>query len=119
MSKKNNTRWILQDVEQQERGHQWPFSCYSPAKDCASVPGLDDISPEEVRFEAYQVCLLYYLFLTRLPGLVKVTVKFSASSVVASRVQVAVSILMVFPLTMPMKRIFSQGSFNLNCSVDT
>ena len=34
---------------------QWVFSCYSPAKDCASVPGMDDICPEELRMEAYQV----------------------------------------------------------------
>ena len=47
--------FLFQDMEQMERGHQWPFSSYSPAKDCASIPGLDDLSPEEVRFEAYQV----------------------------------------------------------------
>ena len=29
------------------------FSCYSPAKDCVSVPGIDDVSPEELRHEAY------------------------------------------------------------------
>lgn len=46
---------VKQDVEQMEKGKQWPYSCYSLAKDCASIPGLDDISPEEIRFEAYQV----------------------------------------------------------------
>lgn len=44
---------VKQDLEQSEKGHQWLFSCYSPAKDCASLPGIDDISPEEIRFEAY------------------------------------------------------------------
>ena len=39
---------------------QWVFSCYSPAKDCASVPGMDDICPEELRMEAYQVTFGYY-----------------------------------------------------------
>ena len=38
-----------------EKGHQWPYSCYSPAKDCISIPGIDDISPEEMRYDAYQV----------------------------------------------------------------
>jgi hypothetical protein len=47
----------FQDMEQMERGHQWLFSCYSPAKDCTSIPGMDDISPEEMRFEAYQVLM--------------------------------------------------------------
>jgi hypothetical protein len=42
-------------MEQMERGKQWAFSCYSPAKDCVSIPGLDDVSPEELRLEAYQV----------------------------------------------------------------
>ena len=25
------------------------ISCFSPAKDCVSVPGMDDLSPEELR----------------------------------------------------------------------
>ena len=47
---------VKQDLELAEKGHQWVFSCYSPAKECASIPGLglDDLSPEELRFEAYQ-----------------------------------------------------------------
>jgi len=30
---------VKQDVEQSTKGQQWQFSCYSPAKDCASIPG--------------------------------------------------------------------------------
>ncbi|CAB4066551.1 NUPL2 [Lepeophtheirus salmonis] len=46
---------VKQDVEILEKSGQWIFSSYSPAKECASIPGigLDDISPEEMRFEAY------------------------------------------------------------------
>ena len=41
------------DLEQWEKGNQWIFSCYSPAKDTACFPGLDDMSQEELRWEAY------------------------------------------------------------------
>ncbi len=41
------------DMEQWEKGRQWAFSCYSPAKETACYPGLEDISPEEMRLEAY------------------------------------------------------------------
>jgi len=44
---------VKRDLEQSEGGKQWSFSCYSPAKDCPSIPGLDDLSPEELRHEAY------------------------------------------------------------------
>ena len=44
-----------QDMDAVDKLGQWVFSCYSPAKDCASVPGMDDICPEEMRMEAYQV----------------------------------------------------------------
>ena len=46
---------VCQDMEAVDKLGQWVFSCYSPAKDCASVPGMDDICPEELRMEAYQV----------------------------------------------------------------
>ena len=44
---------VKQDVEASQKGKQWLFSCYSPAKDCISIPGMDDISPEEMRVESY------------------------------------------------------------------
>ena len=40
---------VKQDMESAEVSGQWVFSCYSPGKDCASVPGMDDVSPEELR----------------------------------------------------------------------
>ena len=40
---------VKQDMESAEVSGQWIFSCYSPGKDCASVPGIDDVSPEELR----------------------------------------------------------------------
>ena len=40
---------VKQDMESAEVSGQWIFSCYSPGKDCASVPGMDDVSPEELR----------------------------------------------------------------------
>jgi len=45
---------VKQDMDAVDKLGQWVFSCYSPAKDCASVPGMDDICPEEMRMEAYQ-----------------------------------------------------------------
>ena len=40
---------VKQDMESAEVSGQWIFSCYSPGKDCVSVPGMDDVSPEELR----------------------------------------------------------------------
>ncbi|KAF4517498.1 hypothetical protein B566_EDAN004537 [Ephemera danica] len=37
-----------------EAGQQWPFSCFSPLKDEHLIPGMDDLSPEELRLEAYE-----------------------------------------------------------------
>ena len=34
---------VKRDVETSEHGKQWSFSCYSPAKDCPCIPGIDDI----------------------------------------------------------------------------
>merc|ERR1719414_2831564 len=45
---------VKQDMESWEKSGQWAFSCYSCSKDCASVPGLTDLSPEELRHEAYE-----------------------------------------------------------------
>ena len=39
-------------MEQIEKGHQWPYSCYSPEKGGISIPGIEDISPEEMRYDA-------------------------------------------------------------------
>ena len=45
---------MKQDVELCEKGKQWPFSCYSPAKETACVPGIEDVSPEEMRLDFYE-----------------------------------------------------------------
>ncbi|XP_023327531.1 nucleoporin-like protein 2 [Eurytemora carolleeae] len=45
---------VKQDMESWEKSGQWVFSCYSCAKDCPSIPGLTDFSPEELRYEAYE-----------------------------------------------------------------
>ena len=45
---------VKQDMEQSTKGKQWMFSCYSPAKDCISIPGIDDICFEEMRSWAYE-----------------------------------------------------------------
>jgi hypothetical protein len=43
-------------MEQMEQGRQWPYTCYSPVSYFFStIPGMDDISPEEMRLAAYQV----------------------------------------------------------------
>ena len=34
---------VKRDVETAEHGKQWSYSCYSPAKDCPCIPGIDDI----------------------------------------------------------------------------
>ena len=45
---------VKQDMDQSTKGKQWIFSCYSPAKDCVSIPGMEDISAEEMRSWAYE-----------------------------------------------------------------
>jgi hypothetical protein len=41
---------VRQDMEAVDKLGQWVFSCYSPAKDCVSVPGMADFCPEELRY---------------------------------------------------------------------
>ncbi|XP_064597280.1 uncharacterized protein LOC135463776 [Liolophura sinensis] len=45
---------ISADMENWEPSHTWIFSCYTYYKDGSCLPGMDDISPEELRFEAYE-----------------------------------------------------------------
>lgn len=37
-----------------EGGNMWPFTCLSFEKDMPSLPGFEDVSPEEMRLEAYE-----------------------------------------------------------------
>uniref|UniRef100_T1JD43 Nucleoporin NUP42 n=1 Tax=Strigamia maritima TaxID=126957 RepID=T1JD43_STRMM len=45
---------VVQDVAAWEAGNQWLFSCFAPIKDGENFPELNDISPEELRWNAYQ-----------------------------------------------------------------
>lgn len=40
-------------IEAWEKGKQWPLSCFCPISDVGNYPGLEDTSPEELRWEAY------------------------------------------------------------------
>ncbi|XP_041104925.1 nucleoporin NUP42 isoform X2 [Polyodon spathula] len=44
---------IKHDMEIWESSNQWPFSCYSVAKEKPFISGFSDISPEELRLEYY------------------------------------------------------------------
>ncbi|XP_033220324.1 nucleoporin AMO1-like [Belonocnema kinseyi] len=51
---KNIALVVAEDVLASERGGQWLFSCFGPFKEQPSIPGMEDLSPEEVRWEMYQ-----------------------------------------------------------------
>lgn len=40
-------------METSKIGNMWPLSCYSYQKDVSCVPGLLEVSPEELRLLAY------------------------------------------------------------------
>ncbi|KAG8241971.1 nucleoporin NUP42-like [Homalodisca vitripennis] len=45
---------ILKDIAHLEKGSQWQLSSYCPLKDLTNMPGLEDQSPEELRWECYR-----------------------------------------------------------------
>lgn len=45
---------MAEEVLAAERGGQWLLSCFGPFKEGACIVGMDDVSPEEVRWEMYQ-----------------------------------------------------------------
>ncbi|KAK2580642.1 hypothetical protein KPH14_007748 [Odynerus spinipes] len=45
---------VAREVLTAERGGQWLLSCFAPFKERPCIPGMDDLSPEEVRWEMYQ-----------------------------------------------------------------
>uniref|UniRef100_A0A6V7JDC3 Nucleoporin NUP42 n=1 Tax=Bracon brevicornis TaxID=1563983 RepID=A0A6V7JDC3_9HYME len=45
---------IAEEVLTAERGGQWLLSSFGPFKEQASIPGMEDVSPEEIRWEIYQ-----------------------------------------------------------------
>jgi nucleoporin-like protein 2 len=47
-------RAIEEEIRLIQGGKQWPFSCMCPLKESGNIPGYDDVSAEELRFEAYE-----------------------------------------------------------------
>ena len=45
---------VAKEMLNAERGGQWLLSCFAPLKDKPCIPGMEDLSPEEVRWEIYQ-----------------------------------------------------------------
>ncbi|KAK1124738.1 hypothetical protein K0M31_006100 [Melipona bicolor] len=45
---------VAKEMLNAERGGQWLLSCFAPLKDKPCIPGMEDLSPEEVRWEMYQ-----------------------------------------------------------------
>ena len=41
-------------MEDWSKSHMWPLSCYTYFKETPCLPGFTDVSPEELRWEAYQ-----------------------------------------------------------------
>lgn len=44
---------MMTEVIAAERGQQWPLSCFAPFREHPTIPNLDDVSPEELRFYYY------------------------------------------------------------------
>ena len=45
---------MAKEVLLAERGGQWLLSCFAPLKERFCIPGMKDLSPEEVRWEIYE-----------------------------------------------------------------
>ncbi|RLU21346.1 hypothetical protein DMN91_005719 [Ooceraea biroi] len=45
---------VVKEVLLAEKGGQWLLSSFGPLKERPCIPGLEDVSPEEVRWEMYQ-----------------------------------------------------------------
>ncbi|XP_017793410.1 PREDICTED: nuclear pore complex protein DDB_G0274915-like isoform X2 [Habropoda laboriosa] len=45
---------VAKEVLSAEKGGQWLLSCFGPLKERPCIPGMEDLSPEEVRWEMYQ-----------------------------------------------------------------
>ena len=41
-------------MEEWNKSSMWPLSCYAYFKETPCLPGFTDVSPEELRWEAYQ-----------------------------------------------------------------
>ncbi|XP_063990221.1 nuclear pore complex protein DDB_G0274915-like isoform X2 [Diachasmimorpha longicaudata] len=51
---KSNVLAVAEEVLAAERSGQWLLSCFGPFKEQGCIPGMEDVSPEEVRWEIYQ-----------------------------------------------------------------
>ncbi|KAJ8683203.1 hypothetical protein QAD02_018995 [Eretmocerus hayati] len=51
---KNIALLVAEEVLVAERGGQWLLSCFGPFKEKKCIPGMEDLSPEELRWEMYQ-----------------------------------------------------------------
>lgn len=49
-----NRKTIQKDMEEWQDSSMWPLSCYGNLHHVPNLPGLVDVSPEEMRFEAYK-----------------------------------------------------------------
>ena len=45
---------IRVDMEEWSKSSMWPLSCYAYFRETPCLPGFADVSPEELRWEAYQ-----------------------------------------------------------------
>ncbi|OAD54744.1 Nucleoporin-like protein 2 [Eufriesea mexicana] len=45
---------VANEIINAERGGQWMLSCFAPFIERPCIPGMEDVSPEEVRWEMYQ-----------------------------------------------------------------
>ncbi|XP_012219075.1 uncharacterized protein [Linepithema humile] len=45
---------VAKEVLLAERGEQWLLSCFGPLRERPCIPGMEDMSPEEVRWELYE-----------------------------------------------------------------
>lgn len=45
---------VAEDVLAAERGGQWMLSCLGPFSEQPCIPGMEDVSPEEVRWMMYK-----------------------------------------------------------------
>jgi hypothetical protein len=41
-------------MEEWKKSSMWPLSCYAYSRETPCLPGFADVSPEELRWEAYQ-----------------------------------------------------------------
>lgn len=44
---------MAKEVLLAERGGQWLLSCFAPLKERPCIPDMEDMAPEEVRWEMY------------------------------------------------------------------